>query len=86
MIRVYDETGNVIETYEHKGEFKDVQKLLGLVGLNIARFSCYVDIATLPVFRECELEPLCQCSPILLAGSLNAFGVALTLEPRLRDC
>ena len=23
MIRVYDEAGNVIETHEHKGEFKD---------------------------------------------------------------
>ena len=23
VIRVYDETGNVIETYEHKGEFKE---------------------------------------------------------------
>ena len=23
VIRVYDETGNVIETHEHKGEFKD---------------------------------------------------------------
>jgi len=24
VIRVYDETGNVIETREHAGEFKDV--------------------------------------------------------------
>jgi hypothetical protein len=23
VIRVYDNTGNVIETYEHKGEFKE---------------------------------------------------------------
>jgi hypothetical protein len=23
VIRVYDETGNVIETYEHKGDFKE---------------------------------------------------------------
>jgi hypothetical protein len=23
MIRVYDEIGNVIETYEHKGDFKE---------------------------------------------------------------
>jgi hypothetical protein len=23
VIRVYDEAGNVIETHEHKGEFKD---------------------------------------------------------------
>jgi hypothetical protein len=23
VIRVYDETGNVIETHEHKGDFKD---------------------------------------------------------------
>ena len=23
MIRVYDEAGNVIETHEHKGEFKE---------------------------------------------------------------
>jgi hypothetical protein len=23
VIRVYDETGNVINTHEHKGEFKD---------------------------------------------------------------
>ena len=24
MIRVYDEAGNVIETYEHAGEFKEL--------------------------------------------------------------
>jgi hypothetical protein len=24
MIRVYDEAGNVIETHEHKGEFKEL--------------------------------------------------------------
>jgi hypothetical protein len=24
MLRVYDEAGNVIETHEHKGEFKEV--------------------------------------------------------------
>jgi hypothetical protein len=24
VIRVYDEAGNVIETHEHKGEFKEV--------------------------------------------------------------
>ena len=23
VIRVYDETGNVIETHEHKGDFKE---------------------------------------------------------------
>ena len=23
VIRVYDETGNVIQTHEHKGDFKD---------------------------------------------------------------
>ena len=33
MIRVYDETGNVIETYEHKGEFKDAQNSSVLSGL-----------------------------------------------------
>jgi hypothetical protein len=25
VIRVYDDAGNVIETHEHKGEFKDDQ-------------------------------------------------------------
>ena len=27
VIRVYDETGNVIETHEHKGDFKEPWKL-----------------------------------------------------------
>jgi hypothetical protein len=27
VIRVYDGTGNVIETHEHKGEFKQPQQL-----------------------------------------------------------
>jgi hypothetical protein len=26
VIRVYDEAGNVIETHEHKGDFKEVVK------------------------------------------------------------
>jgi hypothetical protein len=29
MIRVYDPAGNVIETHEHKGEFKEWRALRG---------------------------------------------------------
>jgi hypothetical protein len=30
VIRVYDEAGNVIETYEHVGDFKEWAALIGL--------------------------------------------------------
>ena len=30
VIRVYDETGNVIETHEHKGDFRDLALLPSL--------------------------------------------------------
>jgi hypothetical protein len=29
VIRVYDEAGNVIETHEHKGDFKGVVRICG---------------------------------------------------------
>ena len=34
MIRVYDAAGNVVETHEHKGDFKEGSaiKMFGLVG------------------------------------------------------
>ena len=32
-IRVYDEAGNVIETYEHKGDFKEWKVLMWRLGL-----------------------------------------------------
>jgi len=31
VIRVYDEAGNVIETHEHKGEFKEPSTWLGIL-------------------------------------------------------
>jgi hypothetical protein len=39
VIRVYDETGNVIETNEHKGEFKEARRF---TGSRQNRFDCRI--------------------------------------------
>jgi len=39
VIRVYDAAGNVIETHEHKGEFKEWQQAVRLGGIRSNYFA-----------------------------------------------
>jgi hypothetical protein len=54
VIRVYDEGGNVIETHEHAGEFKEWQRDQNVCDYRVRRPSeskrCYETIILLPGF------------------------------------
>ena len=58
MIRVYDSVGNVIETHEHKGDFKEPYRsrfsALGIIDHLRRRFARVVDRAVSSITRWCN--------------------------------
>src|SRR5204863_5660575 len=58
VIRVYDETGNVIETHKHAGDFKQIGRFRGL-GPKAGWLSCSVLTQTASVRQEidCKMPP-----------------------------
>ena len=69
-MRVYDEAGNVIETHEHKGDFKELVRFLAPAGA-VAEFIWFADAKSYP--RPFTLCGSCffSCVPVATGKSGN---------------